>query len=132
MPLNAELKIVEALGPEFAHSKNIRSLATMREREVVDAAGLFVYERFLLSLKHPPSIVTRRSFGYLFLEIQDALRREIPKMGFEQENSLTMLDILMAMILTNKISSLKPILARIDLDGNSVQSISKDGTAGSQ
>lgn len=132
VPVTAELKIVEALGPGFARSPNIRGVALMREREVVDAVSLFVCERFILSLKNPPSIKTRRSLGYLFQEIQGAIRNEVRDIGFEYENSLTMLDVLMALVSTNQLPSIQPILARVDFDGNEVRTDKSVNSEGSQ
>jgi len=112
IPSAIELRFVDAFGSDFAVSDAVKRLATTRENEVVYAGALYVFEKYLRALPAAPSASEWRALGYLFPEIEQALRQRVKQIGFEQETSLTIIEGMMAMIDIGGFPEVSKILGR--------------------
>jgi hypothetical protein len=112
IPLEVEARLVSAFGPDFAYSDLTKEITTLRENEVVFASALYAYSRFERRLDRRLTLSERVSLGYLFKEVEKLLRAKVRQIGFEFENSESLLEILIALIDAGKIESLEETLER--------------------
>ncbi len=114
IPASTERKLVDAFGPEFASNSASTRVASIREDEVCNATALYVYERLLR--RHPEGLTLplRRSIGYLFPSIVAAIRSALRKEGFEGEDSLSMIEMLMGIIDWELIPEVQKLLKKLE------------------
>lgn len=112
IPTDISEKMSDAFGPEFAANEDQKHLLEMRESEVVHAVALFAYERCLKDIGRDQTPHDRRSFGYLFPSLIRAVRTALRNVGFEQENSLSMIELLTALVARKALPEVEEILVR--------------------
>ena len=74
VPAETERELVDAFGVGFAVDQWLKHYSSRREDETVYASTLYAFERFIRSLEVAPTIELRRSLGYIFPEIEFAIR----------------------------------------------------------
>ena len=112
IPVEVSEKMSDAFGPDFALNENQKYLLEMRESEVVYAVALFAYERCLNDLGRNQTTHDRRSFGYLFPSLIQAVRTALRSVGFEQETSLSMIEVLTLLVARKALPEVEEVLVR--------------------
>lgn len=112
IPVDVSGKMSDAFGPSFATDENQLYLLELRESEVVHAVALFAYERCLKDLGRDQTLHDRRSFGYIFPSLIVAVRTALRGVGFEQENSLSMIELLTLLVARRALPEVEEVLVR--------------------
>ena len=110
VPLEVEIRLVNSFGPDFARSEIAKDVSVLRENEVVYAATLHVYFKIAERPRGKPTFEELRSLGYVFKEIEESIRRKVREISFENENSATLLEIMIALIDAGKIPAVSDLL----------------------
>ncbi|WP_234624768.1 helix-turn-helix domain-containing protein [Agrobacterium vitis] len=114
IPWEVEIRLINAFGPDFAHNEITREVATNRENDVTYAATLYAFSKFEKDLKRNPTLDERISMGHLFREAESIVREKIREIGFEEETSESVLEILIELIDLKTITKLNNILGKIN------------------
>ena len=111
VPLEVEIRLVNSFGPDFARSEIARDVSVLRENEVVYATTLHVYFKIAERPGGKPTFEELRSLGYIFKEIEGSIRSIVREVSFENENSVTLLEIMIALVDAGKIPAVSDLLA---------------------
>lgn len=112
IPDDVARKMCDAFGPDFATDAISYNLAMAREDEVVYAVALHIAAT-LLSKEKQKTPELLRSWGNIFPALAQAVRTELRQIGFEQENSLSMIDILQTVADQRGLKSVERVLERL-------------------
>ncbi|NTF69583.1 bacteriophage CI repressor [Agrobacterium rhizogenes] len=111
VPLEVEIRLVNSFGPDFARSEIAKDVSVLRENEVVYAAALHAYFKIAERLGGKPTFEQLRSMGYLFKDIEENIRKKVREISFENENSSTLLEIMIALLDAGKMPLVSDSLA---------------------
>lgn len=112
IPKEISSRMADAFGAQLATEDSQRFVLEVRESEVIHAIALFVYERCLRELGRSPTIYDRRELGYLFPRLVHAVGSEVRKIGFEGENALSMIDMLMILVERKALKEVEAVLRK--------------------
>lgn len=112
IPRDVSDRFADAFGPQFATAESQRFILEMRENEAVHAAALFAYERWLNDLGRSPTPYDRRAMGLIFPRLVTAIRAEVREIGFEGENSLSMIEMLTVLIGRRGLKEVEAVLSK--------------------
>jgi transcriptional regulator with XRE-family HTH domain len=109
IPTEVELQLIDAFGTDLAFSNTFKHAYDRREYETVNAASLYYFEKLIERHISNPTLSQRISMGYLLPRVQDEITKIVRDIGFEQETSRTMLDILINLIDSGRIMELRDL-----------------------
>lgn len=115
IPLEVELRLVAAYGPELAHDELTREVALSKEDRVVFSATIYTYSKYEDDSGRPMDLEEWLTLGSTFKEVEKAIRKTVREIGFEQESSETMLSMLIELIDNNGLKQLNSALTKNNL-----------------